>query len=132
MIFSMRSPVWAIPPCVCAFLSSGCLPYLVANAIVMTHVERQLKHEQAQQRVQSNLESMPFARFVQKVTAKPRHNAVAIATDSSKSAWGGHWGAESPKAARAGALEDCQRAAASQGVSAACLVFAVDGKASSE
>jgi hypothetical protein len=68
-----------------------------------------------------------FKDFMQTVSNKPQHTAVALAKDGKQWAWGGMWSAESPEAAQNEALARCRRAASGRSLDAPCQVYAVNG-----
>lgn len=69
-----------------------------------------------------------FGRFVRDVSVRSWHNAVAVAKDSKRWAWGGAWSEPDADAARKAALLDCVSERARQGVDAPCQVYSVDGQ----
>ena len=73
-----------------------------------------------------------FKDFVQTISDKPQHTAVALTKDVKQWAWGGMWSADSPEAARIEALARCRRAASVRSIEAPCQVYAVNGKAIEE
>lgn len=73
-----------------------------------------------------------LAKFAEGVAAKPQNNAVAVAKDPRKWAWGGAEAQASPEAARSAALDNCRAAAARDQVEAPCQTYAVNGAVVSE
>lgn len=69
-----------------------------------------------------------FGRFVRDVSVRPWHNAVAVAKDSQRWAWGGAWSEPDADAARKAALHNCVSERARHGVDAPCQIYSVDGQ----
>ena len=70
-------------------------------------------------RTGENLDAQ-FGRFVRDVAVRPWHNAVAVAKDSQRWAWGGAWSEPDADAARKAALLNCVSQRARQSVEAPC------------
>lgn len=71
---------------------------------------------------------LQFGRFVRDVSTRPWHNAVAVAKDSNRWAWGGAWSEPDAEAARKAALLNCVTERARHGVDAPCQVHSVNGQ----
>jgi hypothetical protein len=69
-----------------------------------------------------------FKDFVQTISDKPQHTAVAVAKDVKQWAWGGMWSADSPEAARIEALARCRHAVSVRSIGTPCQVYAVNGQ----
>ena len=71
---------------------------------------------------------LQFGRFVRDVSTRPWHNAVAVAKDSNRWAWGGAWSEPDADAARKAALLNCVAERARHSVDAPCQVYSVNGQ----
>jgi hypothetical protein len=69
-----------------------------------------------------------FGRFVRDVSTRPWHNAVAVAKDAKRWAWGGAWSEPDEEAARKAALLNCVSERARHGVDAPCQVYSINGQ----
>lgn len=69
-----------------------------------------------------------FGRYVRDISARPWHNAVAVAKDAKRWAWGGSFSEADEEAARKVALLNCVSERARYGVSATCQIYSVDGR----
>jgi hypothetical protein len=78
-------------------------------------------------RASVNLDAQ-FGRFVRDISVRPWHNAVAVAKDATKWAWGGAFSEPDADAARKAALLNCLSDRARQLVDAPCRVYSTDGQ----